>query len=52
MTEVRHSYDVTVTWTGNRGQGTTSYAGYGRAVGTQPSTRPANRSNVEVMACR
>ncbi|QQS01868.1 MAG: OsmC family protein [Austwickia sp.] len=26
----RHTYDVVVTWTGNRGPGTTTYAGYGR----------------------
>lgn len=30
MTGHRHTYDVTVVWTGNRGGGTTGYAAYGR----------------------
>ncbi|RVU16575.1 OsmC family protein [Methylobacterium oryzihabitans] len=30
MADRRHGYRVTVTWTGNRGEGTASYRGYGR----------------------
>lgn len=30
MSRREHSYDVTVTWTGNHGEGTASYTAYGR----------------------
>lgn len=35
-----HKYNTTVTWTGDRGQGTKSYRGYDRAYATTASGRP------------
>lgn len=53
MTTQEHTYDLTVTWTGNRGTGTGSYAGYARdhvvsAAGPTPiagSADPAFRGD-------
>ena len=36
----QHSYEVTTTWTGNRGDGTRSYAGYSRAHEIVTSGKP------------
>ena len=40
MTERRHSYGVTVCWTGNRGQGTTHYRAYDRSYRIQSAGKP------------
>ncbi len=53
MPDKQHHYRVTVTWTGNRGQGTRTYTAYGRdhvieAVGKPPipgSSDPAFRGD-------
>lgn len=53
MTGTRHTYRVTVEWTGNRGQGTPTPAGYGRdhiiSAGAKPpiagSSDPAFRGD-------
>lgn len=36
----QHKYSTTVTWTGDRGEGTRSYRGYDRAYDTTASGRP------------
>lgn len=36
----RHTYSTTTTWTGDRGEGTSSYRGYDRAYDTAASGRP------------
>lgn len=40
MTERRHSYAVTVSWTGNRGQGTESYRTYDRSYRIESAGKP------------
>ncbi len=55
MVEVRHSYEVSTKWQGNRGTGTRDYKSYGRehlisVAGKPPiegSADPAFRGNVE-----
>lgn len=37
---MQHSYDVTVTWTGNTGDGTSSYRGYRRSHTVSTEGRP------------
>jgi organic hydroperoxide reductase OsmC/OhrA len=37
----RHKYETHSTWTGDRGQGTADYRGYGRTYETTTSGRPA-----------
>ena len=41
MSGRRHSYTVTVTWTGNRGQGTHSYRDYDRTHRIEADGKPA-----------
>jgi organic hydroperoxide reductase OsmC/OhrA len=41
MTGRNHSYAVTVTWTGNRGQGTTHYRAYDRSYRLEAPGKPA-----------
>ena len=41
MTRRPHRYRVTVEWTGNRGQGTSDYAGYDRAHILRSAGKPA-----------
>jgi organic hydroperoxide reductase OsmC/OhrA len=40
MTERRHSYDVTITWTGNTGQGTRGYRSYDRSYRIEATGKP------------
>ena len=40
MTEGRHSYAVTVSWTGNKGQGTTHYRAYDRSYRIDAAGKP------------
>jgi len=40
MESRRHQYETTTKWTGNRGRGTATYAGYERAHETQSAGRP------------
>ena len=40
MSERRHSYTVTVTWTGNKGQGTTGYRAYDRTHRIEAAGKP------------
>lgn len=40
MSGRQHSYRVSVTWTGNRGDGTASYRGYGRTNEVRADGRP------------
>jgi organic hydroperoxide reductase OsmC/OhrA len=55
MVEIRHSYEVSTKWQGNRGTGTSDYKSYGRehliSVTGKPSIEgsadPAFRGNVE-----
>ncbi|HEY4171769.1 MAG TPA: OsmC family protein [Rhodopila sp.] len=40
MADKRHTYRVSVEWTGNRGQGTSSHAGYSRDHSITAGTKP------------
>lgn len=56
MTERPHSYAVTVSWTGNRGQGTEHYRAYDRsyqieAAGKPPLTGSADPAFLGDVAC-
>lgn len=42
-----HSYEVTVTWTGNRGTGTSGYRAYGRDHGVSAEGRPVIAASSE-----
>ncbi|GLQ96075.1 OsmC family protein [Dyella mobilis] len=41
MSDKQHQYPVQVTWTGNRGEGTRTYQGYGREHEVQVAGKPA-----------